>query len=84
VKIGDQADQIFEIPTYLAWNWGKLKRPVELPAGIVTILLKNRGDGLMIDQIHLTKGNLVPVGQMPVTPGALVPLKPDDKPTASR
>jgi hypothetical protein len=85
VKIGDQADQLLgEDATYQVWEWRKLKNPVELSAGIVTILLKNHEDNLMIDQILLTKSNLVPVGQMPVTPGALVPLKPADKPTASR
>jgi hypothetical protein len=85
VKIGDQADQLFGVDgTYLVWAWRKLKQPVRLSAGIVTILLKNHQDGPMIDQIFLTRSTFVPVGPMPVTPGALVPLKPDDKSKASR
>jgi hypothetical protein len=72
VQIGNQPEQLLgEDATYLVWEWRKLKQPVTLPAGKVTLTFKNHEDGIRIDQIFLTKSTVVPVGKMVVTPGAL-------------
>jgi hypothetical protein len=84
VQIGNQAEQLFgEDATYLVWEWRKLKQPVTLPAGKVTLTFKNHEDGIRIDQVFLAQGNLVPLGKMAVTPGALAHSEPDDKSTAT-
>jgi len=64
--------------TYEKWHWLVLKNPARprdnrytLPQGKLQLALKNREDGIIIDQIFLTKGNVTPVGKMAVTPGAL-------------
>lgn len=72
VSLNGGAPQVFgEDGTYLVWHWVKLKEKVNLPQGKVSLVLKNREDGIMIDQIFLTRGSMIPVGKMPVTPGAL-------------
>jgi hypothetical protein len=72
VSLNGGAPQVFgEDGTYLVWHWIKLKDKVDLPQGKVPLVLKNREDGIMIDQIFLTKGAIIPVGKMAVTPGAL-------------
>jgi hypothetical protein len=69
---------------YLVWQWRKLRNRVNLPQGKLNLAFKNREDGIMIDQIFLTKSSVVPVGRMAATPGALVQPEPDDKSTATR
>lgn len=72
VSLNGRAPQVFgDDGTYWVWHWVKLKDKVELPQGKVSLVLKNREDGIMIDQIFLTKGAMIPVGKMPVTPNAL-------------
>lgn len=69
LKIGDKPWVVFgQDGTYQRWHW--VKGPtVELPAGNVEIIVRNREDGAKLDQFLLTTNlNYVPVRAEKPTP----------------
>lgn len=63
LKIGSRPEvQLGQDGTYQTWHWVKGGPAVQLPAGNVTVVLRNREDGAKIDQFMLTRNlKYVPV-----------------------
>lgn len=59
--------------TYDSWHWVELQGPkLTLAAGVNTIEVHNREDGVILDQLQITTGGRVPTGEQRVTSGAVV------------
>lgn len=58
--------------TYDSWHWVAARQKVALTKGVNVIELRNREDGVLCDQLHLTTTSRVPTGEVRPTPGALV------------
>jgi hypothetical protein len=73
VRKADGKNQIMgEDGTYDVWHWMKCRDfKLALSQGVNTIIVANREDGVMLDQVFLTTTDRVPQGAEKVTAGAL-------------
>ncbi len=61
-----------ETGNYDTWDWVALEgQPLALQAGVNVIEVLNREDGVIVDEMQLTTGNVVPTGAVRPTPNAL-------------
>jgi hypothetical protein len=71
-KAGGPSVQLGEDGTYDAWHWLEADSKFVLARGVNVIELRNREDGVLCDEIQITTGDRVPVGEVAATNGALV------------
>lgn len=71
LKQGRPKDILGEDGTYDAWHWVSAKSKVTLAKGVNTIELRNREDGVLVDEIQVTTTSRVPTGEVAPTSGAL-------------
>ncbi|MCC7492668.1 MAG: hypothetical protein IT204_09990 [Fimbriimonadaceae bacterium] len=57
--------------TYDAWHWVKCDTKLALQKGVNVIDVKNREDGVILDQLQVTTSSRTPVGPVAPTSGAL-------------
>ena len=57
--------------TYDKWQWRVAPDKVELQQGLNTIVVANRQDGVYVDELQITTGDVEPAGAVPATDGVL-------------
>lgn len=70
-KAGGSNHVLGQDGTYNVWHWVKLPEKLVLAAGENVIVVGNREDGVLMDQIFMTTTDRVPQGAEKVTEGAL-------------
>ncbi len=64
LKQGRPKDILGEDGTYDAWHWVAAKTKVTLAKGVNVIELRNREDGVLVDELQVTTTGRVPTGEV--------------------
>jgi hypothetical protein len=57
--------------TYDKWQWRQAPDKLELQRGVNTIVVANRQDGVYVNELQITTGDVEPAGAVEATDGAL-------------